>query len=152
MTLADFRTKNSSSYENFLRTIKGICEDASQVEEGLRRCVFNIVMRNEDDHTKNFSFLMDQTGKWILAPAYDLTYVRIPDGSGHQMSINGKNLKFSKEDVIALGKHSDVKAAKVLQIISEVEEAAGKFFDYADEVDLPRDFAEGVERNFKRLL
>lgn len=153
LTTSDFRVKNSSSYEGYLRVVKGLCAgDVTQVEQALKRCIFNLVMRNEDDHTKNFSFLMDRQGLWTLSPAYDLNYVRIPNGSGHQMSINNKNKNFTKEDLIGLGKGIDIKANKTLQIIEEVESSARKFLKFADEVNLDVDFSEGVERNFNWYL
>lgn len=151
LTVSDFRIKNSSSYENFLRTIKGICStNVAEVEKGLKQCIFNLIMRNEDDHTKNFSFIMDQDGVWKLAPAYDLNYVRLP--SGHQMSINKKNKGFSKEDIINLGRIVDIKPHKTLQIIKEVETSAKNFLQYADEVSLAEDFSAGVMRNFNWYL
>ena len=55
--------------------------------------VFNVVARNQDDHTKNIAFLMDADGQWSLSPAFDLTYAYNPDGawtSRHQMTLNGK--------------------------------------------------------------
>ncbi len=151
LSLSDFRTKNSSSYENFLRFTKGLCSsDVTQVEQAFKRCAFNVIMRNEDDHTKNFSFMMNQQGVWTLAPAYDLTYVRVKNG--HQMSINNKNKNFNKDDLLALGKGVDIKSHKILQMIEDVENSAGKFLQLSDEVDLPMDFAEGIAKNFHYLL
>ena len=39
-----------------------------------RRMIFNILARNQDDHTKNHSFLMFQNGNWDLSPAYDICF------------------------------------------------------------------------------
>ena len=36
--------------------------------------MFNVLAHNRDDHSNNFSFLMNETGEWKLAPAYDLTF------------------------------------------------------------------------------
>lgn len=57
------------------------------------RIVFNVVTRNQDDHTKNISFLMGEDGKWHLSPAYDMGYAYNPNGgwtATHQMLINEK--------------------------------------------------------------
>lgn len=51
-------------------------------EELYRRMVFNVMGRNHDDHSKNFSFLMDRQGKWKLSPAYDLCYSYTPAANG----------------------------------------------------------------------
>ena len=51
------------------------------VEEQFRRTVFNVIARNQDDHVKNISFLMDRSGKWSLSPAYDVAYAYNPSGT-----------------------------------------------------------------------
>lgn len=52
-----------------------------------RIMIFNIVFANRDDHSKNFSYLMDQNGKWRASPAYDLTFV---PSAKHQMLFDYK--------------------------------------------------------------
>ncbi len=62
-----------------------------------RRMLFNVIARNQDDHTKNIAFLMGPDGKWTLSPAYDVTYSHNPAGrwsNKHQMIINGKREHF----------------------------------------------------------
>ena len=46
-----------------------------------RRLVFNVVVRNQDDHTKNISFLMGRDGRWALSPAYDMSFAYNPYGA-----------------------------------------------------------------------
>jgi serine/threonine-protein kinase HipA len=58
---------------------------------------------------------MDPSGRWRLAPAYDLAYAYNPDGqwtSRHQMSVGGKRDAFESEDLLALAKRYGVKKAK----------------------------------------
>ena len=72
--------------------------DEPTVEEQFRRMVFNVVARNQDDHVKNIAFLMDQAGRWSLAPAFDLTYGYNPAArwtATHQMTLNGKRDGFT---------------------------------------------------------
>jgi serine/threonine-protein kinase HipA len=150
LTLSDFRAKNSSNYESLFRTIKYLCpRDVRETEKAMKMCIFNIVLRNEDDHTKNFSFLMNQKGNWKMSPAYDLNYVRVK--TGHQMSLGGKNQNITINDLIEVGKRFDIKEAKVRKMIGEVIEAANSFMNLAKEIDLPIDFAEGVKRNFNLI-
>lgn len=66
--------------------------------------VFNVMARNCDDHTKNFSFRLRQGRQWELAPAYDLTFAFSPDGEWtfqHLMSVNGKFKDFVVTDLLA---------------------------------------------------
>ena len=77
----------------------------SQAQEMFRRIVFNVVVRNQDDHTKNISFLMDSSGQWSLSPAYDMGFAYNPLGAWtatHQMSINGKFDNITRADLLSL--------------------------------------------------
>ena len=85
---------------------------------------FNVIARNQDDHTKNISFLLDTDGTWYLSPAYDVTWSYMPGNfwvDSHQMSINGKRDNFVVADLLSVG--SQIKGLKAKQIIREVHEA-----------------------------
>ena len=87
----DYRLLRGYSYEQAFNVMRGLKLSYREAQEMFRRVVFNVVVRNQDDHTKNISFLMDSSGKWRLSPAYDIGYAYNPDGvwtSAHQMSIN----------------------------------------------------------------
>ncbi|MCT7499879.1 type II toxin-antitoxin system HipA family toxin [Aliarcobacter cryaerophilus] len=58
-------------------------------EEVVKVILFNAIFGNKDDHSKNFSFLMNSQGKWSFAPAYDLTYT---SNGYHQMLLGNKVL------------------------------------------------------------
>lgn len=80
-----------------------------------RRMAFNILARNQDDHTRNFAFLMNPNGQWQLAPAYDVAYAYNPTGlwtAQHQLSLGGKRDGFEEADLLALAKRYGVKKAK----------------------------------------
>jgi len=52
---------------------------------------FNVLAVNQDDHVKNLSFRLDESGNWTMSPAYDLTFAK---GAGwtreHQMGIRDR--------------------------------------------------------------
>ena len=101
-------------------------------EQQFRRMVFNVVARNQDDHTKNIAFLMDQSGQWRLSPAFDVIYAYNPTGdwtSRHQMSINGKRDDFSKDDLLQVGKEMNIKSR--LKIIDEIVVVVANWSDFA---------------------
>lgn len=55
-----------------------------------RRMVFNVLIINQDDHTKNFSYIYDEFNKtYRLAPSYDITPGKTYYGE-HTTSVNGK--------------------------------------------------------------
>ena len=63
----------SLDYENLFRLGKSLTRNPEDVEKLVRLMAFNVRLGNQDDHSKNFSFLLDAKGRWRLAPAYDLT-------------------------------------------------------------------------------
>ena len=94
----DFNLAGAYSYEQALMTIRQLGLSMRAVEQQFRRMVFNIVIRNQDDHVKNIAFLMDKAGRWSLSPAYDMTYSYNPTGAWtatHQMTMNGKRETFT---------------------------------------------------------
>ncbi len=96
----DYQLLRAYSYEQAFALMRGLRLTYKEAQEMFRRMVFNVVVRNQDDHTKNISFLMDRDGKWRLSPAYDMGYAYNPDGqwtSVHQMSINGKFSGITKD-------------------------------------------------------
>ncbi len=58
-------------------------------EEMVKVILFNAIFGNRDDHTQNFSFLMNSQGRWAFAPAYDLTYT---SNGYHQMLLGNYSL------------------------------------------------------------
>ena len=97
------------SYGQLLSTVDALRLGYEAKEEAFRRIVFNVLVGECDDHTKNFSFLMREDGKWEMAPAYDLTGSDFPSadpwsahGGSHQLSVNGKFAGITDEDLLDL--------------------------------------------------
>ena len=108
----DFANITSYSYEQIFQTMRQLRLTYSEAEQMYRRMVFNIIARNCDDHTKNFSFVMDQTGLWKLAPAYDICFAYRPDSkwvSQHNISVNGKRKEFTRKDLLTIAKQNSIR-------------------------------------------
>jgi serine/threonine-protein kinase HipA len=110
-------------------------------EKIIRIAAFNVFAHNRDDHSKNFSFLMDEHGTWKLAPAYDLTFSNSSHGF-HSTMIMGESQNPGKADLLKLANHFKVKKAK--EIIQQVEEAVSNWKKYAK--------AAGVEKKASDLI
>ena len=136
---ADYDAPGTYSYEQYLQVILDLGLPPAAVDEGYRRAVFNVLAVNQDDHVKNFAFLMDREGRWRLSPAYDLTYAH---GSGytrrHQLSLNGKRDGIGREDLLALGGRYGVKGDG-RAIIAQVADAVGEWEKYAREAKVPKE-------------
>lgn len=119
-----------------------------RLEQLYRRMVFNVLAVNQDDHVKNFSFLMNRSGKWSLAPAYDMTLAYDPSNHwlcAHQMTINGKNKNISKDDLIHSGISMDLKKIKCRRIIEEVTQTVRNWHIYAEKAGVREKTMEDVK-------
>ncbi len=128
----DYRLPRAYSYEQLFAVMRALRLPYSDAQEMFRRMVFNIVARNQDDHTKNVSFLMNDQGKWQLAPAYDMVYSYNPLGqwtATHQMSVNGHFAPISRADLLACAAQNNIKNAA--EIIDEVCTTVSRFPYYA---------------------
>lgn len=124
MNHMDYKKKFTNSYEQFLMTIRKLSIGQDAETQAFRRMVFNIMSRNCDDHTKNFSFLLRQGGSWELSPAYDVTFAHNPYGewtSQHLMSVNGKFQNFNKSDILSISDRFGIGQAHM--IVDEVKNA-----------------------------
>ena len=115
-----------------------------------RRMVFNVAVRNQDDHTKNISFLMGEDGKWRLSPAYDMGYAYNPQGgwtSQHQMSINSKFDGITRSDLLSFASANGIKDAS--EVIDQVLNAAARWPEMAREVGVPEEMIKVVAGNMQ---
>lgn len=127
-----FNEPGAYSYEQAFQVMRELRLPYRDAKQQFRRMIFNVVARNQDDHTKNIAFLMDQSGQWRLSPAFDVIYAYNPTGdwtSRHQMSINGKRDDFIKDDLLQVGKEMNIKS--MLNIIDEIVEIVANWSDFA---------------------
>jgi serine/threonine-protein kinase HipA len=131
----DYNLVNSFSYEQLFQCMRELKLTYADAEQMFRRMVFNVISRNCDDHTKNFSFLLKQGGKWELAPAYDVCHAFRPGSewvSQHALSINGKRKNITKGDLLVIGK--SIRCKKASEIIDEINDTVNQWEKFADEV------------------
>jgi serine/threonine-protein kinase HipA len=130
----DFNSAGAYSYEQAFGVIKRLELSMRAREQQFRRMAFNVVARNQDDHVKNIAFLMDKTGAWSLSPAFDVTYAYNPTGlwtSHHQMTINGKNDDFTRDDFKAVAQVAGLKRGRSEAILAEVLDTVKEWPRYA---------------------
>ena len=138
----DYNMAGAHSYEQAMAVTLQLC-GAADTAQLYRRLVFNVVARNQDDHTKNIAFLMDRSGNWSLAPAHDVTWAFNPSGdwtSHHQMTINGKRDGFGRADLETVARQFGVTRSG--DIIDEVIAAVAAWDVVAT--------AAGVDEGLKR--
>ena len=146
----DFNMAGGYSYEQAFEVMRRLRLSRAEAVQQYRRMVFNILARNQDDHTKNIAFLMERNGKWHLSPAYDLTYSHNPAGiwtNRHQMSVNGKRDHFSFEDLIAVGEN--ISLPNPGRIIEEIYDAVQNWPRFAEKAGLDKSLSEEIGRNHR---
>lgn len=116
----------SVDYDGFLRATGQFTRHAADVEEAFRRMVFNVLAHNRDDHTRQHSYLMDDTGQWRLAPAYDLTYSAGPGGE-HYLAVQGEGRNISREHVLSVGARHGISSHAMTAIIERVRAAINEW-------------------------
>ncbi len=114
----DFRIPQFD-YTALLRLTRLMTNDLREVHRAFENCVFNVVFNNRDDHSKNFSFLMDKDGQWTLSPAYDLTFSAGPHGE-HQMDICGEARAPGFRELMELASKTGIKPKVAEQTIERI--------------------------------
>ncbi|MEX1011693.1 MAG: type II toxin-antitoxin system HipA family toxin [Balneolaceae bacterium] len=129
----DYNDVRSFSYEQLFQTMRELRLPYPDAEQMFRRMVFNVLSRNCDDHTKNFSFRLKKGGKWELAPAYDLCHSYRPESqwvSQHALSINGKRKGVSRSDLLTIAESMNIKRA--VPIIDQIQAVVNRWNDFAE--------------------
>ncbi|MXP15741.1 type II toxin-antitoxin system HipA family toxin [Altererythrobacter confluentis] len=150
----DFNQARAYSYEQAIETIRMLGLGREAIKEQVRRALFNVFIRNQDDHTKNIAFLMDSSGRWSLSPAFDVVYAYNPNGdwtNEHQMSLSGKTDQFDLDDLIAFGRFADLKPAETKAIISDIQSAILGWTAVTREAGVSKSMAEQARNGFRSL-
>lgn len=129
---ADHR-EPSLDYESIMKATLYLTKDIRQCEIQFRNAVFNVLSHNRDDHSKNFSFLMDETGNWTISPAYDLTFSSGLAGE-HSTMIMGEGKNPTKNHLLKLAGTVGIKQDKASEIIDQVLAATQKWDAFAGKV------------------
>ncbi|MCE9539594.1 MAG: type II toxin-antitoxin system HipA family toxin [Bacteroidetes bacterium] len=143
----DFNEVIRYSYEQLFETMRILRLAYPQAEQLYRRMVFNVMGRNCDDHTKNFAFVMDKTGKWKLSPAYDICHAYRPGSdwvSQHALSINGKRKNIDRSDLLGFAKQMNIKKAE--SIVDQVADVIRNWEKYADKVKVDPQLKKAIEK------
>lgn len=127
----------ADAYEDLFVVGRKLNLSADEQSQQYRRMVFNVIAENVDDHTKNFSFIMQPNGEWHISPAYDIVFSADPDSHfyrNHELTILGKRKNITKQDLLLFAQRQDIKNAT--SIIDEVTEVVMNFKAYAEKVEI----------------
>ena len=150
MTHFDYYDSGAYSYEQLFMTMRKLNMPQSAFEEQFRRVVFNLVGCNQDDHVKNFSFMMARNGDWDISPAYDLCHA---EGSNftscHQLSINGKLKDFSLADLKHLAQFAQLPRNREKIVLEQTLDAFSSWLRIARTLKIPKHLQDHVQRTLR---
>ena len=120
------------SYDDIFSVIEGLALGYEAKEQMFRRMTFNVLADESDDHTKNFSFLMRENGRWELAPAYDINGGAPPEAEEsldpwcswhdfHAIKVNGKQSKITDDDLLMVADRFAIGTAP--RVLREIKSA-----------------------------
>lgn len=123
---------SSIDYSSLLKLTSILTKDIREVEKMVRLMIFNVKSGNKDDHSKNFSFMLDKDNNWKMTPAYDLTPSEGINGEQTAM-VNGKGKGITTDDFIKTAEPFGFSDKKVMTIIEQTDDALADYDKYAKE-------------------
>jgi serine/threonine-protein kinase HipA len=133
-----------ADYRDLLMLVKRITRDQREVEKLFRRCVFNVVYNNRDDHLKNFAFQLNQDGNWGLTPAYDLTFCYGPGGE-HWTTVKGAGKAIDRDHLVALAEDASIKKGRAEEILEEVISPVSKWLELSSTARVAKDTQSQID-------
>lgn len=128
----DFRY-STMDYGHVMDAANRLENDLSACEKVFRLATFNVYASNMDDHSKNVAFLMNESGNWRLAPAFDLTFSPSPGGY-HSLSVANTYREIGKVDLLKLAKYFGIQ--KGGEIIEQVKETLSNWKHFSSELGI----------------
>lgn len=143
----DFNQVGAFGYEQVFETMRMLRLSYPEAEQMFLRMVFNVLARNCDDHTKNFAFLMDQTGKWSQSPAFDICHAFRPGSlwvSSQSLTVNGKREGITEADFLEVARQMNIKKPK--DKIEQVKAAVKRWNEFAEAVKVESKLRDSIRK------
>ena len=109
-------------YDILMKLTLQLTKSMEECEKLYRLMCFNVFAHNRDDHSKNFTYMYKETKKrWVLSPAYDLTYSNSIGGE-HATTVNGNGKNPTMEDILAVAKKNGLNITKAKRTAADIQE------------------------------
>ena len=146
----DFKQRETHAYAQLFMVVDKLALGDEAVSQVFRRMALNVLAKNCDDHTKNFSFILKEGGQWQLAKAYDVTHAYNPKGEWtyqHLMSVNGKFSGITEADLLADADRFGVRRAR--DLLADARSAIDSWPEFATLAGLSAKTADAVAKDFE---
>ncbi len=140
----------SLDYETILQVTLRLTKDVREVERQLRCTAFNVLAHNRDDHSKNFSFLMNADGLWGVSPAYDITFSSGPGGE-HCTTLMGEGKNPTYTNLVSLVKTVGLDIQRIKEISDEVGEAVSCWDTFANQAGVSKKSSLLIKDRLKQI-
>lgn len=146
---ADFRSPNLD-YEDLIKASRTLCKSPAVGQLQFRRALFNLFACNQDDHSKNWAFLQDDSGNWQPAPFYDVTFSPHPFGE-QSTSFAGFGKKPPIKAIQKLATAAGfAKWQHAQDVIKEIIESISHFKQFAQPLDVRAKTIRLIERQLNQ--
>jgi serine/threonine-protein kinase HipA len=150
MTLLGHKDGADSANASYLELVEFIAKFGAateiDLEELWRRIVFNICVKNTDDHLRNHGFLLTQNG-WRLSPAYDINPNEY--GSGLSINISENDNSLELELAIQVADYFRINDKTTGRIIKQVSNAVGSWKKIATKYKISKSEQEKMKAAFR---
>jgi serine/threonine-protein kinase HipA len=118
----DYNIPRTIGYEDLLRSAVKLGALQS-IKQLFLQMLFNYMFVNQDDHSRNFSFMCDESFIYSATPAYDITFAKGEKQTAeHQLSLYGKKLsQITLEDITQLATEFSVDLEFVAKAIEKMK-------------------------------
>lgn len=117
-------------YNTLMKLTLQLTKSMEECEKLYRLMCFNVFAHNRDDHSKNFSYLYDEReARWVLSPAYDLTY-SFSIGGEHATTINGNGSNPGIDDVLAVAEKIGLNLPKAKRIAISIRDCVAESLQF----------------------
>lgn len=135
-------------YGTLIHETNWLINDYRATEQQFRRAVFNVFAHNRDDHSKNFAFLMDEKGQWLLAPAFDLTFSSSSQGM-HSTTCAGNGVNPGAKELMSLAEHFSIRNGD--KIIEDIKSVIKDWEFFANQSGVLSDTAKSISNRLKEI-
>lgn len=139
---ADYRHP-SLDYDTYLKTVMVLTRNMVEVEKAYALACFNVLTHNRDDHARNFSFVLREDKRWVVAPAYDLTFSHGPNGE-QSMLLLGEGREPGVAGLTELGRKHSIKRAR--QILERVQSTVARWIEFSEQAGVATKSAARIEK------
>ena len=109
-------------YDILMRLTMKLTESLEECKRLFKLMCFNVYAHNRDDHSKNFSYIYrENEARWVLSPAYDLTYSNSIGGE-HATTVHGNGENPGLEDILEVAKAADIDYSWARKAALDIEE------------------------------